>query len=277
MKRTGIITYNVNTRGRKHLGKDRVFDTAGLAKLVNSPAVQERVKHGDMLGYYGHWPRVKFGMNPQEGGIVGGKVVSIEPAVRTVHLKAMPDGTIEHEEEFLDTESGKLALRMFNSKAGGFSSAIEARPAGNMHVANGFFGFDYVFEPNYSTNRGYSAMLDSCTEDELAMFDDVRAYQGMLEGTNLILDRIQADYDSLLASHARLLEENEVLTGMLASNHDGKVPMLDSLVQVVHGNKPIHFEAADDFLRETLPTVKDKDSGPAKKNAADTYLDRRFS
>ena len=72
--RTEEITYNVHDRGRQALGQDRRYDLDLLAKVINSPATQERVKSGDMLGYYGHWPRRVFGMAMCEGGIVNGKV-----------------------------------------------------------------------------------------------------------------------------------------------------------------------------------------------------------
>ena len=182
--KTGRIKYNVNNRGRAFRGKDRHFDTTALAKLVNGGACQERVAKGDMLGYYGHWPRVKFGMEPIEGGIVGGKAVAIEPAIRTTFLKAYDDGTIEHESEFLETEPGKAAARLFLSKAGGFSSAIDAPKRGNVNVPSAFYGFDYVLEPNYTTNRGY--MLDSVNGEDGLILDQVAEYNAMIESTNRI-------------------------------------------------------------------------------------------
>ena len=95
---TDSITYNVRERGRKHRGVDRNFDTAALAALINGAGVQEKVKHGDMMGYLGHWPRVKFGMEVTEGGIDPGtgKAVSLPMAIRTVELHADPDGSITH-------------------------------------------------------------------------------------------------------------------------------------------------------------------------------------
>src|SRR5258708_18352055 len=155
--KTEIIRYNLTERGRTYRGKERSFDIPRIVAAINSGACQEKVKHRDMLGYYGHWPRVKFGMNPAEGGVVDGKAVRVEPAIVTTYLKALDDGTVEHQEEFLDNDAGKLAYNLYKSKAGGFSSAIdEFRRSGPE-----FYGFDYVLEPNYSTNRGYDIALDS--------------------------------------------------------------------------------------------------------------------
>lgn len=281
--KTGIITFNVTDRGRKHRGKDRNFDTAALAAMVNGGDVQERVKMGDMLGYYGHWPRVKFGMNPAEGGIVAGKAVSVEPAVRTTYIKAMPDGTIEYEAEFLDTAAGKLAERLHKSKAGGFSSAIDIRNAGAKQLPTGFYGFDYVLEPNFTTNRGYA--LDGVNGEEL-LLDEVAEYNALIEAQNAILDSMQSDYEKLKAAYdraldsvARLSEENEVLYSKLASGKTSNVA-LDSLTQVVFGHRQSRFDDADDFLSarlEPFQKVKEEtlDSAP-DTSAAESMNERRF-
>ena len=88
---TKIISYNLKDRGRRYRGKDRNFDIAAIVKAINSPACQERVRKRDMLGYYGHWPRQKFGIYPAEGGIEGGKPAVVEPALVTTLLRAYPD------------------------------------------------------------------------------------------------------------------------------------------------------------------------------------------
>lgn len=272
--KTGIIKFNVTDRGRKFRGQDRAFDTVALAELINSGAVQEQVKHGDMLGYYGHWPRIKFGMNPIEGGIIDGKQVPLEPALRTVHLKAYPDGTIEHEGEFLDTSSGKLAERLYRSKAGGFSSAIDVKNAGSRQIPRGFYGFDYVLEPNFTANRGYAVALDGVFDS--AVFDEVAEYNVLLDSTNRILDQIQADYDLIAQTAARLEEENIELMSMLAKRSDKTEVVLDSLTQVIYGNRHSKFDSADEFLHRDLPKFDEPQPEPETKTAADTYLSRRF-
>jgi len=89
---TPLITYNLKERGRKHRGVERNFNIPKIVAAVNSPACQERVQNRDMIGFYGHWPRVKFGMNPAEGGIADGKAQAVEPALVTTHLVAHSDG-----------------------------------------------------------------------------------------------------------------------------------------------------------------------------------------
>lgn len=213
--KTGVIRFNVTDRGRKHRGVDRNFDTAALATVVNSPEVQERVRKRDLHGYFGHGPRSAFGMTPPEFGIVAGKQVTLEPALVTTLLKGMADGTIEHEAEFLDNPPGRAAKRLFSNKVGGFSSAISCREYGGRDVPTSFHGFDYVLEPNFSTNRGWA--LDSATHASGMVLDDAIAENAttlrVLDG---LYNDLQGDYDRALQHASRLEQENQELIAMLA-------------------------------------------------------------
>lgn len=269
--RTGIIRFNLAERGRTARGVERNFDTATAARLINSPAVQERVKHGDMIGYFGHWPRVKFGLNAAEGGIVGGKHVSVEPALRTVYLKAFPDGTVEHEEEFLDTASGKIAARLYASKAGGFSSAIRAPQVGSKAIPSEFHGFDYVLEPNYSTNRGYDVALDGVEGDEV--FDAVAEQQAILDQCSTMLDSMQSAFDQMAAALDRANEENAYYRSRLAS--EGKsADVLDGIMDMTVNPITSHLDRADDFLTADLVPLQ-----PPKKQkqSASPHAERQLS
>lgn len=218
--KTGKIRYNVQNRGREHRGKDRRFDLRAMAALVNSPEIQERVRNRDMVGYYGHWQRMKFGLIPPETVIVDGKVINIEPAIVTTHLHADDDGNIEHETEFLDNPSGKIAARLHGSKTGGFSSAVHAKPRGNFDVPTIFAGFDYVLEPNYTTNRGYvfdGIMDGEITPDgELMLLDSVMHSAQALSAMNVLYDSLQNDHALAMQTIQRLMEENEELLALQA-------------------------------------------------------------
>lgn len=234
---TDSITFNVRERGRKYRGVDRNFDTARLATLINSPAVQEKVKHGDMLGYLGHWPRVKFGMEVCEGGIdqSTGKAVSLPVAVRTTELAAQPDGTITHRAEFLDTEAGEIAAGLYRSKAGGFSSAIDAVPRTSPAIPRGFYGFDFVYEPNFTKNRGHVVTLDSASVSEdlrLAMLlDSALAHAGVEQEEMLaIFDGLHAQHVDALAALERMANErDELLDRLAAAKGMDKQAVLDSV------------------------------------------------
>ena len=231
---TDIIKFNVGNRGRTHRGKDRNFDTRALAALVNSPETQERVKNRDMVGYYGHWQRMKFGLIPPETVIVGGKNINIEPAIVTTYLRAEPDGTIEHKTEFLDTAAGKIAARLHRSRTGGFSSAINANPRGGLDVPTMFAGFDYVLEPNFTTNRGYTfdGVMDTGLADGDMIFDFVMQDYSQNNAAMIALyDSLQADHHMALATVQKLMEENEELLSALAR---GSNAILDG----VEGSRP---------------------------------------
>jgi hypothetical protein len=226
--KTGKITYNVHERGRQFVGKDRNFNLGALAALVNSNAVQERVRNRDLTGFYGHWIRARFGLNPPESLVFDGKVVNIEPALVTTYLAADDEGNITHEAEFLDTDAGSIAERLFHSKQGGFSSAIEAAPNIRPSFPTIFAGFDYVFEPNYSTNRGF--MFDSTLADDSTLFDAVMQEWHMSNAMmRNLFDSMQADHLLAVQTIERLKEENEELLS-IASRATGKngAVLLDS-------------------------------------------------
>lgn len=222
MLKTSVISYNLKERGRHYRGRDRHYDIAAIVRAINSPECQEKVHNRDMLGFYGHWPRVKFGLDPVEGALEKGKPALVEPALVTTFLEASPDGTVRHQAEFLETDSGKIAQKLFESKTGGFSSAIdERRPA--------FYGFDYVLEPNYTTNRGYT--LDSVND----MSDqDVEAaiYGEQLRGMLTVLDSVTREREAAAVTIEHLREENEQLMSMLMQAGGGQrpAPVLDSVL-----------------------------------------------
>ena len=165
---TPIIRYNLKDRGRSHTGQRRNFNIKAICDAINGPACQETVSARGMIGFYGHLPRVRYGMAPVEGGIEGGKYAPVEPAIVTTYLKADYDGNVEHRAEFLDTAAGRLAAKLWEEKVGGFSSAIDqARPE--------FFGFDYVAQPNYLNNSFRGVVLDdvSCANPHGLTYDDI--------------------------------------------------------------------------------------------------------
>lgn len=220
---TPLITYNLKDRGRSYRGSERNFDTKKIAQAINSPETQERVKHRDMLGFYGHWARVRFGMNPNEGDAVQ----QVEPAIVTTFLEAKDDGTITHKAEFLSTKAGQIALQLYKSRTGGFSSAIDERKPE-------FFGFDYVLEPNYSVNRGYELTLDSAgklTVQGMTLDDIITAESSeQLDDLLKTITNLNSAHQLALDSLNRLTEENEELLSILEkSGANDKKQILDSV------------------------------------------------
>lgn len=279
---TDTITYNVHERGRKHRGVERRFDTVALAKLINSPAVQERVRSGDLKGYYGHWPRLKFGMAVTEGGVLDGKVICDLPiAVRTVELSADTDGNITHRTEFLDTAAGRVASALYLSKAGGFSSAIDVDPSNN-RIPIAFQGFDYVLEPNYNTNRGHRVVLDGAggaeegaREELFALLDAATADASASSYLIEMLDGIQRDHALALETLERVTRENDLLIGRLAAG--GSAVLDDVLGNNGHvlpktGGRTIDFEKFRDMPLTSL-AEPDASEPPSPEMKA---VERRF-
>jgi hypothetical protein len=218
MQQPPLITYNLKERGRAYTGKERNFNIKAIYESVNSPRTQERVRTRGMVGYYGHGMRALAGLEPRENLLVAGKYNDIDPAIVTVHLKAYPDGTIEHQTEFLDTEPGRKCARLHAQKIGGFSSAIADK-------TNELFGFDYVLDPNYSTNRGF--VLDSVSgltlDSVLAeVIDEEEAgWLSIIGQRDALIQHLQTALDSAT-------EENEQYASMLASGRYGPEATLDS-------------------------------------------------
>lgn len=273
-KKIGPIRYNVNERGRQYRGTDRRFDLRALCSLVNGPEVQERVKNRDMVGYYGHWQRAKFGLVPPEWVLMGDKQFNLEPAIVTTRLQASEDGTIEHETEFLDTESGKIAARLHDSKTGGFSSAIQANPRGGFDVPTMFAGFDYVLEPNFTTNRGYA--FDSAMSGDM-VFDAVMEEMALSNrAMNVLYDSLRRDHELALQTMARLAAENEEMLSMLAAGSAG-TPVFDG----VQGAKPLILDTrgarsfrsmADSFRTAPLAAFERPEKEPTGDDATQAMI-----
>lgn len=225
--KTPLISYSLKNRGRKHTGQPRNFNIKALFDHINSPACQERVSSRGMMGYYGHMPRIRFGMNPSEATIDSGKYVPVEPAFVTTHLAMSMDGVIEHQAEFASTKSGELAAKLFDSQMGGFSSAIDER-------AQTFYGFDYVFEPNYLGNsfRGvalddiYGGNIGSLTYDDIYAAEQDEHAQAMI----MLLDSTGTERKLASETIERLTLENEELLSLLAKKGISQPGVLDSAV-----------------------------------------------
>ncbi|MBV4524378.1 hypothetical protein KVG88_30350 [Pseudomonas sp. SWRI74] len=245
-KRTGVIRYNLNDNGRTFTGQTRKIDIDAAMRLFNGAALQEAIQKGDIVGYVGHQYREKYKLDVPETVIEGGVPVVLEPALRTIYIKCLPTGDIEHEQEFLDTAPGRVAQRLWESRAYGFSSAIFAPEEGGLRVPKGYFGMDLVRAPNYDSNRGYAVMLDSAdagafagvdtfASDNAALLDSV---DSMIKESDAFAASVSTDLlkqyqlnDDLIEQNARLLEK------LRQANIEA--PMLDSAPAVMERGIPM--------------------------------------
>ena len=223
---TPVIRYNLKDRGRQHTGQRRNFNVKAICDAINGPACQEAVGLRTMVGYYGHLPRVRYGLSPVEGGIEGGKYAPVEPAFVTTYLKADYDGNVEHRAEFLDTTAGKLAAKLWEGKVGGFSSAIDqAKPE--------FYGFDFVLAPNCAGNSFRGVALDDVTGGNLGdlTYDDIYAAEQdeQAQAMIILLDDIRQEREQTSEVIERLRAENEQLISLLAASGKDPLAALDSV------------------------------------------------
>lgn len=234
-KKTAKLSYNLHDRGRKYNGADRSnVDFNEMIKLINSNQVQELAQTGSLYGYYGHSIRQRFGMRPPETVVVDGKTIHLEPAFKTIEIVAHKNGQVEHINEFLDNDAGDYASRQYKAKAGGFSTAVNYKPygAGKM-MPVGFFGFDYVLQPNYTTNNGDGQLYDDiglllpvdADSDVIACFDSLTDVESLPTERRIIATMLEREivslYDSIREKN-ELYERNEQALAVIAKSEHRK-------------------------------------------------------
>lgn len=267
--RTPVISYNLNERGRDYTGQDRAIDIDAAMRLINSPAVQESVRKGDFNGYVGHGFREKYGLDVPETVLDNGKTVVLEPAVKTVYLKCLPDGTLQHQQEFMDSGPGRVAARLYKSNNWGFSSVFFAPDVNGKRAPQRYFGMDFVRSPNYDTNRGYSAaMLDSVEPGALSAGGFAQDYGDMMDSVDTIMAandahaaEISEAYllqctvnDELVDLNARLMERLKAQGGaMLDSVTPDKLERGSSYMP---SQAKAMLDSADRFMRADLETLE---------------------
>ncbi len=235
------IRYNLKDRGRQFRGQERNFNIKALCDSIMSGPTQERVKTRAMLGYFGHKPRILAGMEPMESLVINGKYNEIEPAIVTTSLTCDMAGNIEHKTEFLDTPSGRRAARMFANRIGGFSTVID-------QGKNEFIGQDFVLDPNFSGNRGFSLDSADLTFDQVLC--DAQSEEE--DFWNALVNVKDNQIETLTVTLDHLQEENIELLSILASsgkNNDHQAPILpvsvslDSVNRLERDRSSFHKEA----------------------------------
>lgn len=267
--RTGVISYNLNDRGRHFAGQDRKVDIDATMRLLNGPQVQEFVRKGDIFGYFGHMFREKYGLNVPEVVPEGGKMVVLEPCVRTVMIKCLPDGTIQHEQEFLNNAPGRIAARLYASKAYGFSSVFHAPEENGLRTPKTYHGMDFVKNPNYDTNRGYDAMLDSVEAGAIESQGFAGECAALMDSVEVIIaqsDTQAAEISEAYLHQCRLNDDLVDLNArlMLRLKKAGTGAMLDSVhpdtlqrgSEFLPSRAAAMLDSADRFMAAELPGLE---------------------
>jgi hypothetical protein len=205
---TKKISYNLNDRGRAHSGQDRSnVDVPAMIRKINSPHIQEQVDSGTLNGFCGHQIRQLYGMIPPETAVLDGKVIPLEPAIRTVYIHAAEDGTVTHQQEFYDNLMGEHVRRQYEAKIGGFSTAVNYIIDGMRLLPNVFGGMDYVFAPNFLENASIGLFDSANTAEEMPLIKTMLEFELITLFDSAEESNQNADYLKAMSDRARAAEK----------------------------------------------------------------------
>lgn len=167
-------SFNLKDHGRSD-GNGRGYLVDSVKRVINSDFYKERLKLGELYGYFGHSLRqMADKMDLDEVTVIQykGKPVVIEsvPSNRTVFFDVTPDGIVTHTQEILDTPAGRAVKAMRDAGVGGWSWAVKGVPTAMGAIARSFHGFDFVKHPSYINVEKQQAMFESVgvdNEDDL--------------------------------------------------------------------------------------------------------------
>lgn len=226
MSNTIECSFSLLNEGRKYSGQHRKYVIENAREICYSPETRERIRLREALGYYGHGRRVLTNkMQLQEVDVItlpdgNQAMVSNIPSNVTVSFDVKEDGTVEHTQEILDTETGKIVTGLNASRVGGFSWACPGRDgkAKGVTTLTGFSGFDYVLQPGFAQNRGYvleSAYAPSILESVAAVVGDDKKAEQLVAGWRLAdAERISDLEDQVFESENRYFDLKEKNDGL---------------------------------------------------------------
>jgi hypothetical protein len=159
-------------------------------------------------------------------------------------------------------------------------------PGTSPSIANGYYGQDYVAEPNYTQNRSYRRVLDSVDGAEgealdLSVLDSVIEYAAANgaagELAAQILGDVMPQYMQALEALSRAERENAVMLDKLAKVGFGRAAVLDS-VGFVPAQRVNYVQAnLDDMRRFASADLAVYDSAPDRpQTPAGEELSRRI-
>lgn len=180
---TDLKRKNTYQNGRKYL-------VSAVSDILNSPETQERMKLGELYGFYGHGRReAHFNRTgsirlPETSVImVEGAPVVVDnvPSNRTIDISVSPDGVVSHTQEIIDTPTGLIVDGMERSKAGGWSWATKGGSQAGHAIIQEYAGMDFVGIPNFISLDRMALMTES-PEDEERQIVSVLMENGLTEG-----------------------------------------------------------------------------------------------
>lgn len=233
-------SFSLLNEGRKYTGNHRKYLIENAREICYNPVTREKINLREAYGYYGHGRRIIAGkMNIGEVEAItlpdgSSAIISNIPSNLTIDFDVTDDGQVNHTQEILDTETGKIVASLHNSKVGGFSWACPGVDAGAKGVSHlsGFSGFDYVLNPGFAHNRGY--ILESADSSAQQMIlesvsavlhDDAKAEKLVRGWTQDYYTRITQLEDQIFrleAQSADLAAEHKSMRSLITEAHNAK-------------------------------------------------------
>jgi hypothetical protein len=238
-------SFNLKDHGRSD-GNGRNYLVDSVKRVIDSDFYKERLKLGELYGYFGHSLRqLSNKMDLDEVTVIEyqGKPVVIEsvPSNRTIFFDVSNEGIVTHKQEILDTPAGRAVKAMRDAGVGGWSWAVKGVPTALGAIAKSFHGFDFVKHPSYINVEKQQAMFESVgvsTEDELldSLFESAGFSAG--EGSKLlgILTKRApsvADYEAstmdIMMLESALLAKDKDLAELLVEKEQRSFMMFEAL------------------------------------------------
>lgn len=263
-------SFSLFNEGRTYTGNHRKYLVKNAREVCYSPAVREKIRLREALGFYGHGRRVLAGrMNLGEVEAVtlpdgSSAIVSNIPSNVTVAFDVGEDGTVTHTQEILNTETGRIVAGLHGSRVGGFSWACPGSDGGKSGVTrlSSFAGFDYVLNPGFAHNRGYvleaaSARADAVLESVSSVLQDKALAQKYVKAWMLDDTRaasLEEELFVLEAENAERVAECAALKKAIlesASQRDMALQEKETIEQNMLGALAILRDALPVFLPES--------------------------
>jgi hypothetical protein len=242
---TVTSTFNLKDHGRSD-GNGRGYLVNSVRKLIDSVQFKERLKLGELYGYFGHNLRQLTGkMDLDEVSVIQykGKPVVIEtvPSNRTIHFDVNDEGIVTHTQEILDTPSGRAVKAMRDAGVGGWSWAVMGVPTALGAIARSFHGFDFVKHPSYIDNDKMQQLFESVgVNDEDALLESMFESAGFDAGQSAkllgilnkrspsVVEYEEITQDVMMLESALSSRESE-LAALLAESANRSVRMLEAV------------------------------------------------
>lgn len=196
--------FDITDNNRPDGGNARKYDIDSVQAVIDAPQTQFALRSKEMHGYYGH-PNTLFLKESLQH----------QPSNVCVDLKL--NGTIiEHTQEILPTESGKVVNALSQAGTGGWSwrcDGIDGGRRGQTKLKN-IAGFDFVLRPSY-------AAITESINDEQKLIRNALIQEGL---TDTFADQfIDGQYNpvaKMLQEQQHQIEKQKLLIESLQSEYD---------------------------------------------------------